>query len=163
MVVVGVRIARATPEEAELCFQIARAASVTGFRHIFPPDLYEFPDDAIRTDWTAALADPNAETYIAFEEDEAVGVVSVNDGLLQTLYVTPETWNRGVGSALHDLALDRLRESGIREAHLWTLTDNDRARAFYERRGWALTGRTRVVPYPPHPLDVEYARSTIRS
>jgi putative acetyltransferase len=157
-----VRVVRATLEDAELCFRIARAAAVTGFRHVFPPDLYEFPADAIRADWISALTNPDAETYIAFEHDEAVGVVSLSDGLLQTLYVMPEFWNRGIGSELHDLALDRLREMNVQEARLWTLTENPRARAFYEKRGWSLTGRTRVVPYPPYPIDVEYARSTLR-
>jgi GNAT superfamily N-acetyltransferase len=154
------RVVRATVEDAELCFGIARAAAVAGFQHVFPPGLYEFPDDAIRADWLSALADPDRETYISWEDDEAVGVVSVGNGVLQTLYVMPEFWSRGIGSALHDLALDRLRETSVQEARLWTLTENHRARAFYEKRGWALTGRTRVVPFPPHPIDVEYARST---
>jgi hypothetical protein len=42
------------------------------------------------------------------------------------------------------------------EIHLWTLEDNARARWFYERRGWRLNGETRVVPFPPSPLDVGY-------
>ena len=153
---------RATVEDAELCFGIARAAAVAGFQHVFPPGLYEFPATAIRADWISALSDPDAETYIAFEDDEAVGVVSVSDGVMQTLYVMPEFWSRGIGSTLHDLALDRLRETNVQEARLWTLTENHRARAFYEKRGWSLTGRTRLVTFPPHPTDVEYARSTLR-
>jgi GNAT superfamily N-acetyltransferase len=154
---------RATVGDAELCFGIARTAAVAAFRHIFPPDLYEFPANAIRADWISALTDPNGETYIAFEDDEAVGVVTVSHGVLQTLYVLPEFWSQGIGGTLHDLALDRLREVNVHEARLWTLTENHRARAFYEKRGWSLTGRTRVVPFPPHPIDVEYARSTLRS
>ena len=154
---------RATVEDAD-CVSGSRARRRSrGWHHIFPPDLYEFPDDAIRADWLSALADPDGETYLAFEDDEAVGVVSVGDGVLQTLYVMPELWGRGIGSTLHDLALERLREANVQEARLWTLTDNQRARAFYEKRGWSLTGRTRVNPFPPHPIDVEYARSTLRS
>jgi GNAT superfamily N-acetyltransferase len=151
---------RATVQDVELCFGIARAAAVAGFQHIFPSSRYEFTAEAIRADWAAALNDPDAETYIAVEGDVAVGVVSLSGGILQTLYVTPESWGRGIGSALHDLALDRLRERNVPEATLWTLAENHRARAFYENRGWCLTGRTRVVPFPPHPIDVEYARST---
>ena len=156
-----VRFERATVEDVDLCFTIARAASVAGFRNIFPPEVYEFPDDAIRASWLSALADLNGETYLAFEDGEALGVVSVSDGVLQTLYVRPESWSRGVGSALHDLALERLLAADVEEARLWTLTENRRARAFYEKRGWSLTGRTRVVPFPPHPVDVEYARPTV--
>jgi len=36
------------------------------------------------------------------------------------------------------------------------LEENARARRFYERRGWQENGRTRVVPFPPNPLDVGY-------
>jgi GNAT superfamily N-acetyltransferase len=153
---------RATVEDTELCFQVARAAAVAGFQHVFPPE-HEFPADAIRADWVSALTNPDAETYVAFEDEQAVGVVSVSDGVLQTLYVRPECWSRGIGTTLHDLALDRLREANVQEARLWTLTENHRARAFYEKRGWTLTGRTRVVPHPPHPIDVEYARPTRRN
>lgn len=156
------RFVRATAEDADLCFRIARAASVAGFQDVFPSDVYEFPDDAIRANWISALSDPSGETYIAFRYDGAVGVVSVSDDVLQTLYVMPESWSQGIGSALHDLALERLREANVEEARLWTLTENRRARAFYEKRGWRLTGRTRIVPFPPHPIDVEYARSTVR-
>ena len=39
-----------TVKDAELCFRIARAASVVGFQHVFPSDLYEFPDAAIGAD-----------------------------------------------------------------------------------------------------------------
>jgi GNAT superfamily N-acetyltransferase len=159
----GVRVVRATVEDAELCFRIARASAVAGFQHVFPPDLYEYPADTIRADWMSALTNPDGETYIAFDQDEAVGVISLSDGVLQTLYVMPQCWGQGVGTTLHDFALDRLRETNVQEARLWTLTENHRARAFYEKRGWILTGRTRVVPFPPYPIDVEYVRSTPRS
>lgn len=154
------RLVRATAQDVERCFGIARSAALAGFRDVFPPERHDFPADAIRADWAAALADPDAETYLAVERDEALGVVSVGGGVLQTLYVLPGSWGRGIGSALHDHALERLRAAGVREARVWTLRENGRARAFYEHRGWILTGRTRVVPFPPHPLDVEYSRPT---
>ena len=84
---------RATVEDAEQCFRIARAASVAGFQNVFPSNL-KFPNDAIRADWISALTDPDGETYIAFDENEAVGVVSVGHGVLQTLYVMPESWTK---------------------------------------------------------------------
>ena len=99
------------------------------------------------------------EVYVAEVGGTAVGAVSVGNGYLSTLYVLPGHQGTGVGSALHNLALEQLRAQGCREARLWTLRENDSGRRFYERRGWTLTDETRVVPYPPNPVDVQYAIS----
>jgi RimJ/RimL family protein N-acetyltransferase len=40
---------------------------------------------------------------------------------------------------------------------LWCLEENHRARRFYEKRGWELNGETRIVEYPPYPLDLGYS------
>ena len=152
-------IRRARPDESETLLRIQREAAVAAFAHIFPPDLYPFPDDGVRADWEAALADPELEIYLAEPGGEPAGSVAVGYGFLRNLYVLPEQQGTGLGSTLHDHALDRLRDLGFNEAKLWTLEGNDGARRFYERRGWALNGETREVPFPPHPLDVGYSRS----
>jgi GNAT superfamily N-acetyltransferase len=146
-------------DEPDTLLAIQRAAAVDAFSHIYPPERYPFPDDAIREVWAEALADPAVEVYVAELDGEPVGAVSVGNGYLSTLYVVPSLQGSGVGSALHDLALERLRALGFAEARLWTLEGNESGRRFYERRGWKLTEETRVVPYPPHPVDVQYSRA----
>ena len=148
----------ALAEDVETLLVIQREAAVDAFAHIYPPERYPFPDDEIRAAWAGALADPDTEVFVAECDGVAAGAVSVGKEFLSTLYVLPAFQGRGVGSALHDLALERLRARGVRLAKLWTLEGIDSGRRFYERRGWALTEETRVVPYPPHPLDVQYAR-----
>jgi GNAT superfamily N-acetyltransferase len=128
------------------------------FAHIFPPERYPFPSDEIRELWEDALDDPHVETYLGLAGGEPVGLVSVGLGVLRRLFVVPERQGTGVGSELHDLALARLVSLGASEARLWTLEGNASGRRFYERRGWTESGVTRVVPYPPSPLDVEYRR-----
>lgn len=127
------------------------------YSHIYPPECYPFPDDPVREVWAQALSDPEVEVYVAEVEGVPAGAVSVGNGFLSTLYVLPAYQGGGLGSALHDLALARLRAQGCREARLWTLEGNDAGRRFYERRGWSLTDETRIVPYPPNPIDVQYA------
>jgi GNAT superfamily N-acetyltransferase len=153
----------AQPSDLEPLLTIQREAAVDAFAHVYPPERYPFPDDAIRAVWAEALADPEVEVYVAELDREAVGAVSVGNGFLSTLYVLPAFQGHGVGSALHDLALERLRASGFRQAKLWTLRENDSGRRFYERRGWELTEETRVVPYPPNPVDVQYAKTLDRA
>jgi GNAT superfamily N-acetyltransferase len=152
-------IRRARPGEADTLLRIQRAAAVAAFAHVFPPERFPFPDEEVRASWERALADPEVEVYVAEADGgEAVGSVSVGHGFLRTLYVLPEQQRGGLGSALHDHALERLRALGAAEAKLWTLEANHDARRFYERRGWTLNGETRVVEFPPHPLDVGYSR-----
>ncbi|MGI8972659.1 MAG: GNAT family N-acetyltransferase [Gaiella sp.] len=153
------RIRPARADEAEVLLGIQRDAAVARFGQIFPPDLYPFPDEPVRDGWVAALADPWVEVYVAELDGAVVGSVAVEDEWLRTLYVVPSRWGAGTGTALHDYALERVRQTGVPDARLWTLEGNAAGRRFYERRGWVETGRTRAVPFPPYPLDVEYRRS----
>ena len=74
---------------------------------------------------------------------------------LHGFYVRPEWWGTGVADELHAAALEAMPDCP--ELKLWVLEQNQRARRFYEKRGWRANGETRVVPYPPSPLDVGYS------
>jgi GNAT superfamily N-acetyltransferase len=67
---------------------------------------------------------------------------------LVAIYVDPENWRQGVGSALLEAAQDRAARSGSTEMSLWTLTQNTPAHAFYERHGWRRDG----TPEKIHPI-----------
>jgi GNAT superfamily N-acetyltransferase len=151
-----VAIRRASRDDADALVEIQASASVTGFAHIFPPDRYPFPTQAVRDRWETELAGTGTEIFLAETRATAVGLVAVKPGWLEALYVQPRWWGTGVASRLHDAAVTRLRALGCRTAELWVLEHNARARAFYERRGWRANGATRVVPFPPRPLDVGY-------
>ena len=151
-------IRAARPDDVESLLAIQRAACVKAFAHIYPPELYPFPDDDIRDLWRESLADPDVEVYLAEEGGRPVGSVAIGDVFLRNLYVVPELWRTGVGGALHDLALERLGARGCEVARLWTLEENWNGRRFFENRGWSLNGDTRVVPYPPNPTDVGYSK-----
>jgi putative acetyltransferase len=151
-------IREAGADETETLLAIQRGACVVAFAHIYPPELYPFPDEEVLTAWRVALADSDVEVYVAEAGGEPVASVSIGDDYLRTLYVLPAHWRTGIGSELHDHALERLRARGCMRAKLWTLEENWEARSFYERRGWTLNRETRVVPFPPNPIDVQYEK-----
>ncbi|MFI9816779.1 GNAT family N-acetyltransferase [Saccharothrix variisporea] len=65
-------------------------------------------------------------------------------GELHAINLDPAHWHRRLGRPLLDHAVTALRDRGYRDATLWVLGSNDRARRFYERAGWAPDGTTRV-------------------
>ena len=137
-------------DEAETLLAIQRAASVAGLAHIYPPEQYPYPDAAILERWRTFPGD----VVLAEEDGAPVGIAATDDCWLHGFYVLPERWGSGVADALHTAALERL---ACAEVKLWVLEANVRARRFYEKRGWVPNGETRVVEYPPHPLDVGYS------
>lgn len=58
-------------------------------------------------------------------------------GELWAMYVDPEHWGDGAGAALMQATIDELQTKGYEPAYLWVLTDNVRARRFYEQHGWS--------------------------
>ena len=91
---------------------------------------------------------------VAEDDGQAVGLAGFGACWLHGLYVVPERWGGEVASVLHDAVVAALADCP--ELHLWVLTENRRARRFYERRGWRADGTSRVVEYPPHPIDLGY-------
>ena len=69
-------------------------------------------------------------------DTEPVGLVSVYEGLIENLYVLPEKQGRGYGTRLLEYAAERCGG----EPRLWGLSCNERARRFYEARGFRETG-----------------------
>jgi GNAT superfamily N-acetyltransferase len=144
-------IRRSGRDEAETHFAIQRAASLAGLAHIYPPDEFPYPDDAIRERWREATG----TVLLAERDGRALGVAMVEACWLHGLYVAPDAWGTDVAPALHDAALAELADCA--EVKLWVLEENRRARRFYEKSGWRPNGTSRVVEYPPHPLDVGYS------
>lgn len=68
-------------------------------------------------------------------------------GELWSIYVEPDRIGAGDGGALERHATARLRELGFRAATLWVMAYNERARAFYARRGWVTDPRPAENPW----------------
>lgn len=109
-------------------------------------------DRAARYDF--ANPDPRApQTLVAVDKDAIIGFATTMPsrdsdlpefGELCALYVVPEHWRSGVGSALSAAARAALIDSGFRDALLWVMSGNERAERFYRRDGWTADGRERT-------------------
>ncbi|MDF9744386.1 GNAT family N-acetyltransferase [Natrinema salsiterrestre] len=64
--------------------------------------------------------------------------VGPNEGELKAIYVAPDRWGRGIGTALLEAGIEALPDS-IERLRLEVLADNDVGKRFYEARGFEKT------------------------
>jgi len=143
-------IRRATADDARGIAEVHTRAWQVAYRHLFPPEAL----DAISVDereerWRQNLADDDVEVLVAEEDGRVAAWATVGpsrdldcDGELYGIYAAPEAWGGGAGGAVMERALEELR-ARFQEAILWVLSDNPRARRFYEKHGWTLDGATK--------------------
>ncbi len=74
-------------------------------------------------------------------DDGPAGVVSVNGSLIEDLYILPGKQNMGFGTLLLEFAVKKCAGAPC----LWILENNDRARRFYENKGFKETGRVNSI------------------
>jgi GNAT superfamily N-acetyltransferase len=153
----SLRIRDAQRSDGETLTEIQRAASLAAFRHIFPPDQYPFPTEGVRRTWQQELMSPDVRVLIAERDGHPIAAASYSAQRFNQLWVMPHEWGGGAAQALYAEVMRGLEALGGSPCRLWVLEQNQRARRFYERRGWRLDGRQTSTRYPPHPTLLGYS------
>jgi ribosomal protein S18 acetylase RimI-like enzyme len=65
-------------------------------------------------------------------------------GEVYAIYLQPEFWDRGIGRALFQQAVEELRREGFVRVTLWVLESNARACRFYEAAGMHADGSSKT-------------------
>jgi GNAT superfamily N-acetyltransferase len=102
----------------------------------------------------SAAGEPGVERTVAVVDGRIVGFCThgssrdqdapAHVGEVRAMFVHPDRWRSGVGTALVSNAVESLRNAGYREVTLWSFRDNERANAFYERQGFRRDGATQT-------------------
>jgi GNAT superfamily N-acetyltransferase len=171
------RVRPAEPKEAEELARLHLRTALAAYGHIFPPesppptheelvDQWERwlePDPASGRHGFVAVVEPDEDGGGSDADGAPVGVVVAGPdpedplvGHLARLYVAPELWGRRIGTRLYDAAMAALVEAGFPAATLWVLERNTKARSWYERRGWRLSGARKTLFAPTGIDDVGY-------
>jgi ribosomal protein S18 acetylase RimI-like enzyme len=170
-----IHIRQATPKDAASLAMTEIASWRAAYQGLMPNALLSGLTHEQKTeDWRQNLlkhgASGRKRVLVAVSDTVAVGFVRVGcdeadqeAGLIYLLYVLPEYWRHGVGTALMGAAMDELRDLGTRQAVLWVLRDNRPARAFYEALGWRSDGRTSLENYGGVELEALCYRRAVRA
>ena len=144
----------AAPADGPSLAAMARVSFTETFGHLYAAqDLATFLDRTFGPDGLPAqIDDPAYRIRVAIEDDKIVGFAKIGPVVfpgdwppraieLHQLYVLSGRHGSGIGPVLMDWALDTARRQGASDMLLSVWTDNHRARAFYERRGFVEVGR----------------------
>lgn len=163
-------IRRAIAEDAAGIARAQERGWQAAYRHVFPVEELDRGGFIKPERWTERLLRPpwGWGTFVAEEGGAVVGFISVGPsrdergiGELYAIYVDPDWWSTGTGRALIEHAEQQLSVE-YREATLWVLEDNPRARSFYERAGWTLDGaRKAEARWGVRAPEVRYRKSLV--
>ena len=157
------RIRRAVHQDAVAIAHVHCAAALAAYADMFPADAPKPAPATLAKRWTTTLTDGSTAVFVAESGDDIIGVVAlasdpdVPSGVLFTkFYIEPQRWGGGIGSLLHDHAINWARRRGDLAVNLWVLEANHRARRMYERRGWSLVPGRTLVNEPTPVVEVLY-------
>ena len=133
------------------------------------------PDPEIVDEWAAGLRENREGVLVAVDDDGTVcGFIDVRWGDRETkpfvnggeadlkaIYVDPDRWGEGIGTALLDRGLTLLPDT-VDVVRLEAFADNDVGARFYERRGFEATGHgSHQVAGESYPTTI-YSRAVDR-
>ncbi len=160
------------PEDAAQMGEAHAKAWEEGYSQLFVPVVLTELADARRSLWSHIFTDPSFDfesMLVAERAGEVVGYSHFGDGSetdtegeIFGFYAHPKVWGTGVSTVLMNASLERLRGRSLSGVMLWTLVGAGRARAFYEKCGFTLTGRERtgtVFPTGSEVFEIEYRLS----
>lgn len=66
-------------------------------------------------------------------------------GEIYAIYFHPDYWGTQATVKAFEFCINRLKELGFTQIHIWVLEDNLRARKFYEKFGFVFDGSTKEI------------------
>jgi len=153
-------IRAAVPEDAEALAAIQVASWRAAYRDVIPGSVLDHlataPLAKAFLEMITRPPSPQFRLWLLSFQDRPAGYAATgpcrDEGAdpeataeVYALYFLKETWGLGLGGALMTRALASFRERGFRDAALWVLERNTRARRFYEAQGWVQGGAPRTI------------------
>ena len=120
-------IRRATLDDMPALARLHRHTVLTSLP--FVPRLHTPEEDAW---WFSERLFATNEVWLAEAEGAPVGYIAFRPGFIEHLFIHPDRQGVGLGPRLLEKA-----KAAFAELSLWTFQQNLRARAFYEKHGFA--------------------------
>jgi GNAT superfamily N-acetyltransferase len=143
---------RAGVDDAGAVSEVYRQSWPTSVRHVASGAVIDaLLRERSRQFWVESIEELGAGFELAMDGSRLVAFCGwtfhgIRSGELKWLFVAPDSQRAGVGSALHDRAVDAMSRAGIADACLWAVPRNGPAERFYRHQGWCATDERTYVP-----------------
>ena len=151
-----IELRSATPDDALVVAQVHVRSWQKGYENLLPSEFlaslrveeraqrYLFGDSRPEVPQTIVALAKGAVRGFATTRPLNVDTHASATAELCALYVDPDYWETGIGSALESECRRRLTHQGFNAAKLWLLDGNVRGARFYEDRGWIMDGERKT-------------------
>ena len=157
-----ITVQNAEIRDASALARIFIAAWRSGFRGILSEEtigkytLFE----PCRDMFAQLLASGSGTMYLAESDGQPMGLLfwleeENHTARIEALLTCPEAWGKGIAAALMERCIADAKAAGCTALHVWPFAENHRAKRFYEKHGFHLTGNTRMGDAP----EEEYFRN----
>ena len=137
----------ATVRDAKAIARVHVTTAQAAYRELLAQDqLLDASLEQRQAFWREAIEYSEPQVQVAMGGEEMVGFVGFDrsrdkgtpstTGEIWSLYVMPEHWGQGAGTALWDAANDGLKEEGCTKVTIWVPVRNERALQFLEHVGF---------------------------
>ncbi|MBE6638410.1 MAG: GNAT family N-acetyltransferase [Ruminococcaceae bacterium] len=144
------RIRLAAPADAIRCAEIHTESWVFAYSNCVPTEILEKYNANRPAIWTKMLENNRDMHYVITLDDTIIGFFTVmparDADLAKTvyelvgLYLTPDYIGKGFGRRTMEEIKAMISQRGYNAVSLWVLTENFRAKAFYEKCGFVADG-----------------------
>ena len=140
-------IKRAQKEDADIIGEVHSAAWKQTYQGVFSQEYLDSDSpSARREEFLSSLNDRHCVYLLLKDDDQASGIVKLlvnrNDIEVASFYILEEYRGRGFGRKILEYIFSEYKD---RHFVLWVLETNLNARAFYEKCGFELTDKTRLI------------------
>ncbi len=117
------------------------------YKNIIPQT---FLDSIPCGNWIPHLKSPEMNILVMLDNGKFIGVSTYcrsrffdfqDFGEIVSIYLLPEYMDKGIGKQLLDKTISELSNLNFKNIFLWVLEENIRARKFYEKSGFVLSGK----------------------
>ncbi|NCB35481.1 MAG: GNAT family N-acetyltransferase [Clostridia bacterium] len=138
------RIIPVTEENAPLAGAVHSVSWQASHRHFCPEEFVLRFDARRQTEYLLEGMRRGKQVWLLLDPEPA-GLISLTEtgegSLIEDLYVLPQLEGRGYGGALLKAAIAQARGP----VYLWILNNNVKALDYYQKRGFALSGREKPL------------------